>query len=267
MKRIQLFEFEDFPWFPGFIRDSITKLIQVLHRMMGTSELLTDLILMAREQRPFDQIVDIGSGAGGAMPDVMRNINKKEDNKGLKIKLSDLYPEKAYRKHIEKLNIENLSYHEGSVDALDLGQTPYGLKTMINSFHHMPPDKAKTILHSAAKSKQPFLIYELSENRIQTFLWWLFLPLSMAIMILMVVFMTPFVRPMTWKQLVFTYLIPLIPLAYAWDGQASNMRTYAIHDYGELLRNIKEDGYIWKIAPAVKRNGKKMGYYVLGTPE
>lgn len=267
MKRIQLFEFEDFPWFPGFLRNGITRLIQVLHRMMGTAELLSDLILKVREKHDFDQIVDIGSGAGGAMPDVCKMIDATGKGTTLKVLLTDLYPVTSYIKQVKELNLPHLRYHETAVDALKMENTPGGLKTMINSFHHMPPEKARAILHSAASAKQPLLIYELTENKIPTLAWWLFLPISLVIMIVMVIFMTPFVRPLTWKQVLFTYLIPLIPLAYAWDGQASNVRTYTIHDFGQLLKGIKEENYVWEIAPAQKRNGKKLGYYVFGRPE
>jgi hypothetical protein len=267
MKRIQLFEFEDFRWFPGIFRDGITRLIQVLHRMMGTAELLSDLILMARKKHGFDQIVDVGSGAGGAMPEVCRIINANKQEKALKVLLTDLYPEESYIKQVKSLNLPNLAYHENPVDALDMENSPGGLKTMINSFHHMPPEKAREILHSAASSKQPLFIYELTENKIPTLAWWVFLPVSLVIMIIMVLFMTPFVRPLTWKQLLFTYLIPIIPLAYAWDGQASNVRTYTIKDFGQLLKGIKEDNYVWEIAPAKKRNGKELGYFVFGRPE
>ena len=197
---------------------------------------------------------------------IMRILNSNSSSQKLKMVLTDLYPDKSYIEKIQSQNIPNLSYQTNPVNALYLSQTPAGLKTMVNSFHHMPPKTAKEIMHSAAISKQPLLIYELTENKVPTFLWWLFLPISLVILVLMVLFMTPFVRPLNWKQLLFTYLIPLIPLAYAWDGQASNVRTYTIRDYGELLKGIKEDGYIWEISPAIKPNGKKLGYYVLGTP-
>jgi hypothetical protein len=235
--------------------------------MMGTAEVISALIVKANSQYNFKRVVDLGSGAGGAMPAVTKLLNNQQTDLNIQVLLTDLYPERSYIDQINKMNISKLNYHPESVDAANIQDAPVGLKTMINSFHHMPPIKARQILHAAAKNKQPLLIYELTENKIPLPVWWLFLPVSIVIMILMVVFMTPFVRPLTWKQLVFTYLIPLIPLAYAWDGQASNVRTYAINDYGELLKGIKVDGYIWKIAPAEKWNGKKLGYYVLGLPE
>ena len=54
----------------------------------------------------------------------------------------------------------------------------------------------------------------------------------------MVLFMTPWVRPLSWQQLLFTYLIPIIPLCYAWDGQASIMRIYTFDDIQNFFINI-----------------------------
>lgn len=82
----------------------------------------------------------------------------------------------------------------------------------------------------------------------------------------MCLIMTPFVKPVTATQLLFTYLIPVIPLVYAWDGQTSIMRTYTFDDIKELIGEQDESSYIWEISDAKKPNGKKAGYYVLGYP-
>ena len=78
--------------------------------------------------------------------------------------------------------------------------------------------------------------------------------------------MTLFVRPLSFSQIFFTYLIPIIPMVYAWDGQASLMRTYTFKDVEELLGEQAED-YDWEIADAKKADGKKLGYYIMGYPK
>ena len=79
--------------------------------------------------------------------------------------------------------------------------------------------------------------------------------------------MTLKVRPVSFKQLVFTYLIPIIPLIYAWDGQASLMRTYTLKDIKELLGKDRASDYNWDMQQATKANSKKAGYYVFGYPK
>ena len=266
MKRIQLFEFEDFNWFPSWIRTSMTNLIAVLHKMLGTKEVLSNLISDVYKKHSFNQIVDMGSGSGGIMPEVIEVLNEEKKSK-ISLLLTDLYPNKKFINYIKNQNLENVSYQEESLNATNLASSPEGLKTMINSFHHMPPEKAKQILKTAQENKQPLLIYEIAENKMPLLLWWILLPLSLVILFVMSWFMTPFSKPLSIKQLIFTYLIPIIPIFYAWDGQASMPRMYTFNDVEELLKDFKDDSsYQWKMETAKKVNGKTLGYYILGLP-
>ena len=267
MKRIPLFEFEDYPWLPSFIRVGITRLLAVLHRLMGTSTVLAGLLAEIRTTIAYDQIVDLGSGSGGPMPEVIDLLNSGSSDPPVSLILTDKYPNPNTVSQFNAEAFPHTRYLVKPVDARDLNQTPSGLKTMIASFHHMHPKTARAILESAAQNKQPLLIYELAQNNIPTLLWWLLLPLSLVILFLMTWVMTPFVRPLTWKQLLFTYLIPVIPIVYAWDGQASLMRTYTFKDLESLLPAQKQNGYSWKMQEVRKANGKSAGYYLFGAPE
>ena len=61
---------------------------------------------------------------------------------------------------------EEMPAHPEEVDANRLELAPKGLKTMIASFHHMPPASARAILHSASENSQPILIYEIAKKKI-----------------------------------------------------------------------------------------------------
>lgn len=77
MKRIQLFEFEDFNWFPSWLRVCMANLIIILQRMIGVPEVLAGLIGNVLKKKDSVQIVDLGSGSG-AMPEVMASLHKIE---------------------------------------------------------------------------------------------------------------------------------------------------------------------------------------------
>ncbi|MDX2245744.1 MAG: hypothetical protein SF052_03145 [Bacteroidia bacterium] len=267
MKRKELFEFEDFPWLPNVIRTGVTNLIVVFHKLAGTAEVIADLILNVREKYNFTQITDLGSGSGGPMLEVIQKINAGDKHSKMNLVLTDFYPNPAIVDKINKQKLPNIRYQDTSLDATQINTAPDGLKTMIASFHHMKPATAQKILQSAQHSRQPILIYELAKNNIPILLWWLFLPLSLVILIVMCLIMTPFVKPLSFKQILFTYLIPIIPLVYAWDGQTSLMRTYTFEDIESLLGSEKKEDYQWAIGDAQKRNGKKFGYYIMGYPK
>ncbi|WP_323789381.1 hypothetical protein [Psychroserpens sp.] len=265
MKRLELFEFEDYSWLPKFVRSSITNLILILHRFMGTSEVIASLILEIKKKSEFSQIIDLGSGSGGPMLDVIHRLNLKGHS--LQLVLTDLYP---HQKTVHKINdkkLEHIHYQETPLNATNFDNAPEGLKTMIASFHHMKPDVAKKILQSAQDNKSPILIYEIAKNTIPTLIWWLLLPISLVILIIMSLFMTLFVRPLSLTQILFTYFIPIIPLVYAWDGQASLMRTYTFEDVESLLPKAVDNTYIWVIEDAKKSTGKNLGYYIMGYPK
>ena len=263
MKRLQLFEFEDFSWFPDFIRSPMTRLLQAMNKLMGMDEAIALLLKSVVEETGIKTIVDLGSGSGGVMPLVYDKL--RVDGEDIEFVLTDLHPSKSA---IEKYNgkASRISYHPNSVDAANAATIPSGIKTMVNSFHHMPPDVAKEILASAQESNAPILIFEMQEKKIPTLIWALFLPLGLVITFIMALVLTLFSRPITLSQLFFTFIIPLIPLGFAWDGQASYARMYSMNDLDELITSLEKTNYKWEKGIGKRANGKSLGAYLLGMP-
>jgi len=100
MKRINLFEFEDLRWFPNFLRDDMTKLILVMHKILKTDEDMSVLVSRMLKETKTNHILDLCSGGGGPMIDVFNKL-KKEDFPQLKMSLSDLYPNEQLAKSLE----------------------------------------------------------------------------------------------------------------------------------------------------------------------
>jgi len=259
MKRIHLFEFEDFSWFPNWLRVCMTRLIVVLHGLMKTSEDLAAVIEKTLRASGETKIIDLCSGSGGPMQEVMRILKEQYKLNNIELTLTDLYPnmEAAQRFNSEK---DNITYQTQPVDATQLIADKQGLRTMICSFHHIKPEQAKRILQSAQNDRQPICIFEISDNSAPIVPA---LILSFPITFLMCLFITPLVRPMTWQQLVFTYLIPVIPFCYAWDGSVSNVRTYTLKDLDELTSDLQTSDYVWEKG-VIKGKTKKL--YLTGIP-
>lgn len=256
MRRIQLFEFEDYDWFPNTIRKNLTKLLITFNKLLKVDEIVANALkpILNNEK----QIVDLGTGAGGIMPKVLENLDSD-----LKLILTDLYPNSE--SITEFRNHPKISYSDQSTNAEELNDAPNGIKTMINCFHHMPPNVAENILKSAQNNQQNLLIFELNNKSIPVLLWLLFLPIGLSFVFIMALILTPFTKSITWKQLVFTYIIPIIPLIFAWDGQASMPRTYSKEDLEEMIAKLpKSDLYKWTYTEGEKNSGKKFGYCFVG---
>lgn len=224
MKRIDLFEFEDFAWFPNWMRTCLTRLIVVMHKFLKSSDDLVPLIKRALKYLKNNTIVDLCSGSGGPMIEVFKDLAREKEKSNVKLILTDLFPNLEMASKINDSAIKNLSYETTPVNASHVNTELTGVRTMVGSFQYMNPDTARQILINAKESKEPICIYEISDNSHPTFLWWMAIP----IIFIMALVITPFVKPLSCKQLIFNYLIPIIPLCFAWDGAVSNVRTYTL---------------------------------------
>ncbi|GAA4009587.1 hypothetical protein GCM10022408_22130 [Hymenobacter fastidiosus] len=259
MKRIHLFEFEDFAWFPNSLRSGLTRLIVVMHKLLGSSADLVQLLHRALAHSESAAIVDLCSGSGGPMLDVYRTLKQQPGLAHLTLTLSDLYPNRTLAAAIQGQADSALRYDTQAINAADVAPELRGVRTLVGSFHHMRPEVARRILQDAQEKHQPICVYEISDNSLPSSLWWVALPLNF----LMALFITPFARPVTVKQLFFTYALPVIPLCFAWDGAVSNARTYTLGDMATLLEGLQSDDYTWETGLIP---GKARKLYLLGLP-
>lgn len=266
MDRVDVFEFEDAAWFPSWLRTSMTNMIVVVSRVLGVTPVLAVLTSRVLREHKIDRIVDLGTGAGGVMPEVLKLLREQPETGETRLLMTDRFPNSDAVAAFNDPQRDYIRYESESVDATDPASVPSGLKTMVNCFHHMRPEQARSILESAQKSGEPLLIYEMGENLGSFLLWLLLLPISLPVMFVMCCILTPLARPLTARQLVFTYLIPLIPLFFAWDGQATMPRLYTFADYDALLQGLDSSSYHWEKGHGRKPNGKKLGTYLLGMP-
>lgn len=260
MKRMQLFEFEDQPWFPDGLRVLMTRFLVTMHRLMGTRDRIVELLERALARSEAPRVFDLCSGHGGPMAAVLPALRARPGLGELDLTLSDLYPNAAAAEAFNSDGDPATRYLTTPVDATAPGEIGPAVRTMICSLHHMPPDVVRRILTDAAEARQPFLAFEISDNSFPKWLWWAALPPN----VLMVLAVTPFIRPMTWQQLVFTYLVPVLPFLIAWDGTVSNARTYTREDLAEVLRDVPTEGYTWETG--VLGKGPAKPSYILGLP-
>ena len=259
MKRIHLFEFEDQPWFPHWMRVRMTRLIVVMHRLLNTADEFADLLVEVIEKTGTKKILDLCSGSGGPMPEVIKSLEQKHGMKDVELTLSDLFPDLSAARKVNASET-GIRYLEKPINASNVPNELDGIRTLVGSFHHMEPEVAISILQDAVNNRKAICVIEISDNSAPKLLWWIAFPVN----IIMCLIVTPLVKPMSWQQLLFTYLIPIIPICFAWDGAVSNARTYTLDDLNVLLNQIDSSGYEWK---KVVHKGKTRKIFLTGTPE
>ncbi len=254
MGRIHLFEFEDLKWFPGFLRNYGTDFLQFLSNKTKMYKPIIPIIKKGLEKSGTNQIIDLGSGGGGGL--IWLNTELKKDISNLKITLTDYYPNISAFTFAKKI-ADNFEYVEKSVDARNVPTELKGLRTQFLSLHHFRPDDAKQILQNAIYSNSSIAIFEAQERSVPSILAMLFSPIT-------VLLTTPFIRPFKLGRIIFTYLVPIVPLFVLWDGVVSSLRTYSVKEMNELVSKLNgTENYNWEIGKV--KSGPSVILYLLGT--
>lgn len=256
MKRIHLFEFEDFSWFPGFLRNYGTDFLQFLANKTRMFHPIVPLLSEVIRKDGSNQIIDLASGGGGALLGLNEELRKEFPE--LKIVLTDYFPNIPAFERAKK-GADNIDYRTELIDAMAVPETLSGVRTQFLSLHHFRPEDAQKILQSAVDSKQCICVFEGQERSVPSILAMLFSPISVWLT-------TPFIRPFSWGRLLFTYLIPVVPLFVLWDGVVSSLRTYSVSEMQNLVSTLNQgDSFDWKIGKQTSGPGKIL--YLIGTPK
>lgn len=256
MKRIHLFEFEDQKWFPQFLRNYVTDFLQYLANKAKVYEPVVDVINETLQKSNTIQIIDLGSGGGGGLVWLGKELQKK--NSEIRIKFTDLYPNiEAFQYTTRQSDI--FEYHSEAINAENVPENLKGLRTMFLSFHHFKPKNAKMILQNAINSNQPIAIFEIQDRSLPSIVAMLLSPVS-------VLFTTPFIRPFRWSRLFFTYLTPIVPFVVFWDGIVSALRTYTVEEMRNLVNTLENNtAFEWNFNKKKSKTG--FAIYTIGIPK
>jgi hypothetical protein len=259
MKRIHLFEFTDQPWYPQVFRCIQTDYLQFVTTRGAGHQNLIPLFTKALQQAGTLDIVDLCSGATG--PWVRLGAQLRQAGLKVEITLTDKFPNsEAAKKWVSQDGIEYLTE---PVDAMNVPGHLKGMRTMFEGFHHFQPEQARLILEDAFENRVAIGIFEAS----------LKLPHGPAIFVLSplmtllgYLFATPFIQPRTWSRFLWTYLLPIVPLATCWDGLVSFLRVYSQKDLKALIQPFQSEGYQWEIGQASTGTPLFVFTYLLGYP-
>ena len=199
-------------------------------------------------------IVDLCSGGGGPWFSLARELERA----GLtpEVVLTDLFPnQEAFA--AAAAACPRLRFSRESVDATAIRSDLKGFRTLFTSFHHFRPDTARAILADAVRNRTGIGIFEFTYRIPWPLALLLLVPslVGIVLMIPLVFLVMPFVRPVRFWPLFFTYVVPILPLIMpligAWDGAVSCLRTYTVAEMLEMAHNVSSgepgrvDSYRW----------------------
>ena len=195
------------------------------------------------------------------MPSLLDDL-EREIGADATVTLTDLYPNLSAVDQLEKTYRGRVVYRTEPTSVFDVPQQLTGFRTMFTALHHFRPSDARNILADAVGKQVGFGAFEAQERTLRSMLLVTLFVLSASLLF------TPIVGRFTFWRFLLTYIIPLAPFFFWWDGMVSCLRTYGPAELRELTKNLQPDGYRWEAGrvEAQCRLGRYRVTYLIGLP-
>jgi hypothetical protein len=255
----RLFEIHEQPWFPQFLREQFVDSLQMNLEVMNTYQPIATLLRSRLEECGSERVVDLCSGAGGPWPSLVRQF-EKHGAVAPEVLLTDKFPNTAKLQDVDSLVTNRIHFVRDSIDATQVPRSLRGFRTLFSSFHHLNPDQARGLLQDSVNKRQAIGVFEAPALHILTLLYILLIPIGTWLFV-------PFRRPFRWSRLLWTYLIPVIPLVLFFDGVISCLRAYSVGELQEMTSEIESTGYRWEVGEQAGGLGRLRITYLIGCPQ
>lgn len=255
MRRYRFFEFEDLSWFPDIIRSGMTDFLRYFIQLLNVYQPITPLLIEVLEKTKENNIVDLGSGGGGAIEQVHQNLSR-QTSQNVMITLTDKFPNPAAWQYIKQKTNGSIGFYADSVDANQVPEVLNGVRTSFSAAHHFQPEEIKSILKAAVNQQKGICLFDGGDKNILMFLG------AILVQPLFFFLLTPFIRPFKISRILFTYLIPVIPFCTVWDGCVSILRLYRPKELLQLAESTSTLNYTWKAGRVKNKLGLHVTYLV-----
>ncbi len=257
MRRMQLIEIHDQPWFHGLLRDQVTDALQLILHLGNFYQPIVGRLQRALENSGADQILDLCSGAGGPWLWLYKAFDRPGSST-VPVYLTDKFPNAPAFARVQAASRNKIHFHASPVDVTEIPPELDGFRTLFSSFHHFPPQQAQAILQDAVDRQRGIAIFEVPGRHFLTVLLTLLVPMADWLV-------TPFLRPFRWSRLLWTYVVPIVPLVLCFDGLVSCLRVYSPPELAELTGRLSfASEYEWEIGE--ERSGPLPITYLIGCP-
>ena len=251
MQRQRWFEIHDQPWFPAFLRDRVTESLEAVWNQNRTYRPIAGRLRAAVQRSGAGQIVDLCSGGGGPWlglyPDVV-------DGAAIPVCLTDFYPNTLV------LNREaeaHLTAWREPVDARHVPAELRGFRTIFSSFHHFDPEAARAMLADAFERREGIGVFEGARRNVWTLI-------AVTAMPFLGIRAALTARPVRWNRILWSCVIPIVPVLLWVDGMLSCLRSYSLDDLRELTAGLQAPDYEWQIGD--EKGGPVPIRYLIGVP-
>ena len=252
----RLFEFEDLPWFPNVLRAGMMDYLRFMISALGTYRPIARCWPRAYAT-PAKPSCWNSAQVRAAAP---KPCGKLCNETGLRptITLTDLYPQPAAWADLTRRTGGAIAGHAAPVNALAVPAEPAGFSGHLSRpfTTSRPPPPPPCCAMPCGRAPASACLRARASN------WWEFLA-AWTVLPLAQLLLTPFFRPFRFNRLMFTYLLPLIPLCTIWDGTVSLLRMYSPAALLALARQADPAGtFAWQAGKKRHWWGPQVTYLV-----
>jgi hypothetical protein len=280
---MECIELHDHARFPALLRDLMTDALQALWRFGNSyGAILPELYrgltrgggrAGAGGRGEVVEVVDLCSGGGGPWVGLAAAL-EREYGLAVRVRLTDRYPNvgAVAQAQVQIRGVcgdgrggARVEYVAEAVEAERVPEALAGFRTIFSSFHHLGPAEARAVLRSAMAAHQGIGVFELARRGARTVG-------ALCAAPLLVLLLTPGIRPFRWTRLFWTYAVPVVPAVVWWDGLVSCLRAYAREELEEMVAGLGREAadagearYRWSVGET--RRGLLPVTYLMGWPE
>jgi hypothetical protein len=251
VRRQRWFEIHDSRWFPGFLRDLVTESLEAVWNASRTYHPIAGRLREALERTGSMAVVDLCSGGGGPWTGLYEEVAAGSE---LRVRLTDRYPSRMAVEAATGWQPHVAAWSE-PVDACHIPQELSGFRTVFSAFHHFDPEAARTILADAVARREGIAVFEGARRD-----WWTVL--AVTAVPLLALREGARARPVRWKRILWSFVLPVVPAVLWVDGLLSCLRSYSLEDLREMTVGLGD--YAWQVGD--ERGGRVPIRYLIGMP-
>jgi len=228
--RVQLFEFNDSPWAPAALRDTI---IESLSRTLAWGRILRGLVAPFEQflqQSGAAEVLDVCAGAGGPAKILASEI-ARAGRRPPRFLMCDLQPQPDAWQAAREAQPGVIDFVAEPVDATAIPEalSRGRARTIINALHHFSPELVSRILADAVAGGTGVFVAEgFSRNPLG------FASFAPAGLLALAVNPALSSRDRLAKALL-TWASPVVLAASVWDGVVSTLRVYTESELRALI--------------------------------
>ncbi len=261
MKRYRIKEFHESSYCPQCWRDGLTNFLNFFATYTDVYGKAVPLVDDLLRQSGENTIVDLCSGNGFYMLRFLKSLKKFVPARDVQVLLTDRYPSRSSAREIAKLKNGNVVYFPESIDAIDALRRIPDIHVMFSAMHHFDEEELTALLQTATVNKRPVAFSDYSRRNLPADL----LPLLLVPLLIFLV--GPLIRPFSWRQLFFIYVVPAIPFLVMVDGFISRLRSYNCLELRNMIKALGDTpDYHWESGKFSSILGLCTVRFIIGAP-